>query len=392
MTPPSTPGRLRSSGREAYPAVVLFFALAVGSYLVYQASQVVLTLLLTLLLAVVASAPVDLLARRGVGRAKATALVVGVVGLVLWLGWVLVAPNVEQQARQFADALPSLLEDAEAVISRSGEALGIEAGIESLLDDLPAAARDLLSEDVLVATAGVGMSAATAISYGFVALVATVFLVMRPYPVVDGFVTLFPAGRRERVREVLSAVYRTVQRWLLGQLVAMAFIGLSTTIALWLLGVPFALLLGIFSGLISFVPFLGALVSAVPPILLALVSDPVLALWVVVAYPAIQQVESQVIQPVVMSHAVALHPAVVLFGLLLMGSLFGVVGLLLAVPVVATVQILMRELWVRRMDGAGTDPRPPSREQRRNEPPRRLRKLVTSLNKASLGAKGESRW
>jgi predicted PurR-regulated permease PerM len=278
------------------------------------------------------------------------------------------------------------------VISRSGEALGIEAGIESLLDDLPAAARDLLSEDVLVATAGFGRSAATAISYGFVALVATVFLVVRPYPVVDGFVTLFPAGRRERVREVLSAVYRTVQRWLLGQLVAMAFIGLSTTIALWLLGVPFALLLGIFSGLISFVPFLGALVSAVPPILLALVSDPVLALWVVVAYTAIQQVESQVIQPVVMSHAVALHPAVVLFGLVLMGSLFGVVGLLLAVPVVATVQVLMRELWVRRMDGAGTDPRPPSREQRRNEPRRRLRKLVTSLKKASQSAKGESRW
>ena len=391
MTPPSTPGPPRSSGREAYRAVVLFFALAVGSYLVYQASQVVLTLLLALLLAVVASAPVDLLARRGVGRAKATALVAGVVGLALWLGWVLVAPNVEQQARQFADALPSLLEDAEAVISRSGEVLGVEAGIDALLDDLPGAARDLFSGDMLAATADLGRSAATAVSYGFVALVATVFLVVRPYPVVDGFVSLFPAGRRERVREVLSAVYRTVQRWLLGQLVAMTFIGISTAITLWLLGVPFALLLGIFSGLISFVPFLGALVSAVPPILLALASDPVLAVWVVVAYTAIQQVESHLIQPIVMSHAVALHPAVVLFGLLLMGSLFGVVGLLLAVPMVATVQVLVRELWVRGMDGTGTDPRPPLRERRRKKP-RRLRKLVTSLKKISDREKGAGEW
>jgi len=93
VTPPSTPGPPHSSGREGYRAVVLLFALVVGAYLVYQASQVVLTLLLALLLAVIASAPVDLLARRGVGRAKATVLVVGVVGLALWLGWVLVAPT-----------------------------------------------------------------------------------------------------------------------------------------------------------------------------------------------------------------------------------------------------------------------------------------------------------
>jgi predicted PurR-regulated permease PerM len=86
-------------------------------------------------------------------------------------------------------------------------------------------------------------------------------------------------------------------------------------------------------------------------------------------------VESQVIQPLVMSRAVALHPAVLLFGLLLMGSLFGIVGLLLAVPLVATVQVLVRELWVRRMDGAGSDPDPPVRESR--EGPRRwLQKLL----------------
>ena len=112
-------------------------------------------------------------------------------------------------------------------------------------------------------------------------------------------------------------------------------------------------------------PFVGAFVSAVPPVLLVLLSDPILALWVALAYTAIQQVESQVmsqvIQPVVISRAVALHPAVLLFGLLLMGSLFGLVGLLLTVPLVATVRVLVRELWVRRMDGAParTQTRPP---------------------------------
>jgi len=372
---PPAPEASRASSRGIYAAVALFFALAAVSYLAYQASQVVLTLLVTLLLAVVASAPVDWLARRGLGRGKATALVVGTFGLALWLGWVLVAPAVEQQARQFADALPALLEDAEAVVARSGEILGVEAGADLELENLPGAARELVSEDLLAATAGFGRSVVALLSYAFVAFVATIFLVVRPFPVVDGFVALFPASRRGRVREVLAAVYRTVQRWLLGQLVAMGFIGVSTAAVLWLLGVPFALLLGLFSGLVSFVPFVGAFVSAVPPILLALLSDPVLALWVALAYTAIQQVESQVIQPLVMSRAVALHPAVLLFGLLLMGSLFGIVGLLLAVPLVATVQVLVRELWVRRMDGAGSDPDPPVRESR--EGPRRwLQKLL----------------
>lgn len=371
MRPPET-----SRARGPYRAVALFFALAAGAYLTYEAAQVLLALLVTLLLAVVASAPVDRLARRGLGRGAATALVVGATGFAVWLLWVLVAPTAEQQAWQFAETLPALLRDAEGAISRSGELLGVEAGVD--LESLPSAARDLVSQDVLVATAGFGRSLATLLSYGFVALVATVFLVVRPYPVVDGFVALFPAGRRGRVREVLGAVYGTVQRWLLGQLVAMGFIGVATAIALWLLGVPFALLLGVFSGLVSFVPFVGAFVSAVPPILLALVEDPVLALWVALAYIAIQQVESQVIQPIVMSRAVALHPAVLLFGLLLMGSLFGLVGLLLAVPLVAAVQVLVRELWVRRMDEAGTDPDPPARE-RRNTPRRRIGRLLRSI-------------
>lgn len=226
-------------------------------------------------------------------------------------------------------------------------------------------ARELLSIERISAAAGFGRSAATAVSLGLVALVATAYLVARPHPVANGFVALFPAGWRGEVRRVLGEVYRTVQRWILGQLVAMTFIGVSSAAVLWMLGIPFAALLGLFGGLVSFVPFVGAALGAVPPVLLALASEPVLAVWVILAYVAIQQVESQVIQPVVMSRAVALHPAVVLFGLLIMGTLYGIVGLLLAVPVVATVQVLVRQLWVERMDAIGVDRDPP---ETRDEP------------------------
>jgi predicted PurR-regulated permease PerM len=358
--------------------VLLLFILAISGYFIYQVAQVVLTLLVTLLLAVILGGPVNYLARRGLGRGLAMALVVGSIGLFSWLLGVLIAPVVQQQARQFAAALPGLLDEVESLFARSQEVLGIEAGFELELNSLLDMGRNALSAETLAATAGFGVSVVTAISLGVVALVAAVYLVVRPYPIIDGFVSLFPADRRQRVREILASVFRTVQRWLLGQLLAMTFIGVSSTVALWVLGIPFALLLGLLGGLISFIPFVGAVVSAIPPILLALISDPMLAVWVVLAYTAIQQVESNVIQPIVMSHVVSLHPAVVLFGVLAMGAMFGIVGLLLAVPLVATTQVLVRELWTKRMDEAGVDPSPPARQDGSRKPGP-LRRAVRAL-------------
>jgi predicted PurR-regulated permease PerM len=146
-----------------------------------------------------------------------------------------------------------------------------------------------------------------------------------------------------------------------------------------LIGVPFALLLGIFSGLISFIPFIGPLISVIPPVLLALLGTPVDALWVVLAYAIIQTIESYLIQPLIMSRAVSLHPAVVMFALLIMGTLFGFVGVLLAVPLVAVVGVLLRELWIERMDALGTDPKPPGGEPKPKRRGRWLRRVARGL-------------
>ena len=354
--------KIRHPGRVAYIAVVLFFALLVAGYFVYQVQQVVLAFAVALLLAVVVSGPVNFLARRGLGRGWGTMVVIGALVLGFSLLGIATAPVAEEQAEQLTGDLPSLLEEAEALVARTQDALGLETEARLELDALPEMGRDFMSSEMLATTADIGQSVLTVLSLVLVALIATIYLTVQPYPVIDGFVALFPARRRGRVRRVLGEVYRAVQRWLLGQLVAMAFIGGSSAVALWMLGIPFALLLGLFGGLVSFVPYLGAVVSAIPPVLLALVSDPVLALGVILAYVVIQQIESQVIQPVVMSKAVALHPAVVLFAIVVMGTLFGIAGLLLAVPLMATLQVLVQELWVKRMDEAGDDSDPPKRE------------------------------
>jgi predicted PurR-regulated permease PerM len=143
------------------------------------------------------------------------------------------------------------------------------------------------------------------------------------------------------------------------------------------------LLIGIFSGLVSFIPYLGATISVVIPILLALISDPFTVIWVILAFIIIQQIEGNLLQPIVMSRAVDLHPALVVFAILIMGTLFGLIGVFLAVPLVAALQVLVRELWVQRMDEIGTDPNPPTRPPPRRTFPRPIGRIFGRFRKKS---------
>jgi predicted PurR-regulated permease PerM len=151
---------------------------------------------------------------------------------------------------------------------------------------------------------------------------------------------------------------------LVGQFADKMIVGALVGIGLWIVGMPFAFLLGLLTGLLGLIPYVGVTVSLVPPILLALASSPVEVLWVLAVYLLVLQVEADLIYPVVMSRAVSLHPAAVVFGLFVMSVFFGFVGLLLAVPLVAALQILTRELWTTRMDELGVDPNPPPEKEK----------------------------
>lgn len=348
--------------RTLFVAIGLVFAVLLFAYLVYKISPIVLVLLLTLLFSIIISGPVGYLERRGLNRGLATLLVLGGVGLSLYLVGLAIAPVIERQARLLAEQFPALLDEVQGLSDGLQEYFGLDFGPWLEPEQLVERVRGFLSGDTFAVAADIGGSIANGLSLAFVALIATVYLVLNPMPLVNGFVSFFPARSRPRVREILREMYDAVQKWFLGQLTSMTLIGVLSAIALSIIGIPFAVLIGLISGLISFIPFVGPVISVIPPVLLALISNPIDAVWVILAYIGIQLVESNVIQPVVMSRAVSLHPALIVFSLLIMGTLFGFVGLLLAVPLVAALHVLVRELWIERMDRVGTDPDPPPKE------------------------------
>ncbi len=149
------------------------------------------------------------------------------------------------------------------------------------------------------------------------------------------------------MREVLGALGYTLRWWLVGRFLTMAVNGLFSGIGLWLLGIPLALGLGLLTALLNFVPNIGPILSMIPAVLLALAEGPDKALYVLVLYLVLQNLEGFVLEPLVQQCTVALPAAIVIGSQVLLGVLLGSLGVLLATPLIACLFVLVKLLYVR---------------------------------------------
>ena len=160
------------------------------------------------------------------------------------------------------------------------------------------------------------------------------------------FVELFPLEKRQLVSVVTAQMSRSLGGWVLGTLIAMFLIGSLTALGLLLVGVPYALLIGILAGLTELIPYLGPWISGTVAVVVTLFTtgDPLKVVWVIVVFLIIQEVEGNVIEPLVMHKAVKLDPWLVLVAILIGGELLGLIGVILAVPVAAVLQVVALEV------------------------------------------------
>ncbi|MGX1309731.1 putative PurR-regulated permease PerM [Amorphus suaedae] len=241
--------------------------------------------------------------------------------------------------------------------------LGTEAqsGLERLRDNLTAVGlstegedADIKLKEVLPAPSGLLSSATKALSsvlgvFGSAIVVAVVgiYLAASPDAYVSGLVGFAPKGKRRTLRRILSETGTVLQRWLIGKGISMLIVGLLSYAGLLILGVPMALLLAVFAGLAAFVPFLGPLAGGLAMGLVALSESWQLAVWVLGLYVIIQTVESYLLTPIVQQKTVYLLPAVVLTAQLVMGTLFGIMGVALATPITAILMTVLNETYFR---------------------------------------------
>ena len=178
-----------------------------------------------------------------------------------------------------------------------------------------------------------------------------IYVAVEPKTYHDGMMHLFPHDARPRAGEVLTAIAVVLRKWLVTQLIAMVVIGTVTTIVLLLLDVPAAFPLGVLAGLLEFIPTIGPILSAVPAIAMGFVDSPEKALYVTLAYWGIQFLENQLLIPILMREGVDIPPALTIIGQAVMALVFGFLGLLVAVPLLAAGMVAVKMLYVEGVVG-----------------------------------------
>lgn len=179
----------------------------------------------------------------------------------------------------------------------------------------------------------------------------TIYIASDPALYHRGLMHLFPHGSRDRAGEVLTAVAVTLRKWLRTQFIAMLVIGAVTTVALLILGIPAAIPLGILAGLFEFIPTVGPILSAVPAIIMGFIDSPEKALTVAIVYAFIQFAENHLLIPMLMKEGMDLPPALTILAQALMALIFGFMGLLVAVPVLAATMVAVKMLYVEGVVG-----------------------------------------
>lgn len=323
--------------RRALPLVLMCVGVVILALLLYYLVDVLLLAFAGALLAIVVRAPADWLAER-TGISASWALGAVVVALVLLLGaavW-LFGAAIAAQIGTLWRRLPELIDQVRSWL----------ADFEWLLGSFDP--RAWLAEAGSTVGRGLGAIVAT---FGVVAnlvivLVIAVFFAAQPKLYVDGFLRLVPQARRARAHAVLQATGGVLRSWMLGQLFLMSVIAVITGIGLWALDMPLALALALLAGLLEFVPYVGPILSAIPAVLVALGESPQLAGYVIVLYIAIQAIEGNFLQPIVQQRAAHLAPAVILLAQLVLGVLIGTLGIVLATPLAASAQVMIRMLYI----------------------------------------------
>jgi predicted PurR-regulated permease PerM len=372
---------------DALRIAAAIVGLSVALLLFWRTRTLVLTVFLGVLFALAVSSGVDRLQRWKVPRGIAAPLIVFVfVGLVGAFGnWI--GPTVREQTTELRIKLPEALGKLEQWVQARGG--GLIATIIGLGEDVapkptvgagdtvavargdtlvivpatdsargqarapitttraPVSVRDRL----LAQIGGAGryflhlLGSTLAVVSGIVLVIfLAIYLAIDPSVYRRGIVHLVPERGRLRTEEVLSAIAVTLRKWLVTQLIAMIVIGAVTTVVLMALRVRAAVPLGILAGLLEFVPTLGPILSSVPAIAMGFVDSPEKAVAVAIAYVGIQFLENHLLIPILMREGLDLPPALTIVMQAMMAIVFGVLGLLVAVPLLAAIMIATRIL------------------------------------------------
>lgn len=338
---------------------ILFLALVyiVIVFLIYIV-DVILIFSITALIVITLNPLVNWAQKHRIPRGLSTAfLAIAFVGIVVGIMFYIV-PLATDQFKQLARELPAIEHKIKSYFASiraryPGLHLGmggitIQSVAFTLLGAIGGAAR--ITEDIILVISG-----------AVIIFVTTIYTLINPEQLIDGSFRAVDAMHRPRLVAAAKRLSIQIRSWAFGVIISMITIFILTWLAMSLIGLKQAFLFGVIAGILELVPVVGPIMAAVPPIIVGLTVSPLTALWVIIAFIIIQQFENHVLIPMVMSRQVSLHPVTVIAWVLVMGSIYGIIGIFLATPAAVTAGLLYDELYLREYAKRSEDAGPRER-------------------------------
>src|SRR5215210_3955445 len=321
-----------SPAQVAYRTVLLAAGLLLFGLLFRQLVTLLLAMLVTIIIAIPLDAAARRLERYRIPRpAGALLALLGGIGVLALVIYLLIPPFVDQ-TNEFVDDVPAMVKDLERVYADvTGQNAG-EVGnkVQNFFE------RYTDSPDKLIGPlTSIGLNVAGILGALVLILITSYYMAIRPDPLVNGLIRLAPPPRREHMRFVLGRIRQSWIGWMEGVAIDMLVTFVMLYTALTIVGLDFAIFFAVLSALLVVVPYFGAIAGAIPPVLFALTDSPGKAIVVLGAYLLVQQLESNVTIPI---------------SVVVVGRVFGFVGLFVAVPILSLIIIAVEEFWVKPVE------------------------------------------
>ncbi len=338
------------SVRQLVTATLVVGLVALSIWLVFRFNQVILILIAGVIISTALQPVVSWLQRRGLPAGAAVLLLFGVLALIVALflrfGVPLIADQATNIGAQLSEAYGHFVErlgqSHNLLLRRLSEVIPPQMGAPSGVSAAPVAGQGV--EVVESPFAQVWLTLGTVASGIY--KTAAIFFVAFFWTVESDRIkrvgiSLLPLNRREPARDLITEIEGRVGGYVAGQVVVSGIIGTLSLIAYWIIGIPYAIVLALIIALMEFIPVVGPLIGAVPSIIIALSIAPSKAVWVLITSLIIHQLEANVFGPRVMKRTLGMRPLVTLVAMTAFGTLVGILGALIALPLTAIIQMLL---------------------------------------------------
>lgn len=313
-----------------------------GIFFLFIIRDIIALFFIAVILTAAIEPAVDWFQKKKIPRPFGVLIIYFVIFLIAGLLISFLIPALVEQLRDFSQNLPVHLEKMTSVfrgVDNYAGSKGINFDTEKFLQDIGGG---------LDYSSGVIFSTTIGVFSGFLALLIIFSMTFYMSVIEDGmkkfFISITPNRHQEYVVSLAERIKEKIGKWMIGQLFLILIIFVFYFIVLYLLGVPYALVLAMLGGLLEIIPYLGPIVSAIPAVILGFVVSPLTGLMVLALYVIIQQLENHIIVPQIMKKAIGLNPLAVILALLVGVKLAGILGAILAVPVATAIGVFVGDL------------------------------------------------